>query len=156
MSEVWVGPRAIAAAAGVSPDTLRHYERLGLLAAPARTRSGYRRYPPATVERVRVVRRALMIGFSLKELAAVLRQREHGAPPCRRVRKLVGERLAELNARLAELTALRDQMQLLLSDWDVRLAATPDGVRARLLDMLAGRNALVPSERRTRRIDSSR
>jgi MerR family transcriptional regulator, Zn(II)-responsive regulator of zntA len=154
MSEAWLGPRAVATAAGVSPDTLRHYERLGLLAAPVRTRSGYRRYPPATVERVRVVRRALMIGFSLKELAGVLRQREHGAPPCRRVRTLVGERLADVNARLAELTVLRDQMQLLLSDWDVRLAATPDGERARLLDMLAGRDALAPRARRTRRIES--
>jgi DNA-binding transcriptional MerR regulator len=128
MSETWLGPRAIATAAGVSPDTLRHYERLGLIAAPARTLSGY--------------------GFSLKELAAVLRQRERGAPPCRRVRNLVGERLADLDARLAELTALREQMRLLVRDWDVRLSATPGGERARLLDMLAGRDALaLPADR---------
>jgi DNA-binding transcriptional MerR regulator len=142
MTTTWLGPRELAAAAGVSTDTLRHYERLGLLPDTERTRSGYRRYPPAAVERVRLIQRALLIGFSLKELASALRQRERGAPPCRRVRALVGERLAALDARLTELAALRDDMQILIREWDERLAATPDGQRARLLDMLAARSNL--------------
>ena len=68
-----VSPKALADATGVSTDTLRHYERLGLLPGVTRTRSGYRRYPPALVDRVRVIQRALVVGFSLRELASVLR-----------------------------------------------------------------------------------
>src|SRR5262249_17290248 len=141
----WLGPRALADATGVSTDTLRHYERLGLLPKIERTPSGYRRYPPSTAERVALIQRALLIGFSLKELAAAQRQRDRGTPPCRRVRALVGERLAALEARLLELAALRDEMRALLQDWDRRLASTPDGQPARLLDMLAGRPALTPA-----------
>lgn len=142
MSETWIGPRALADATGVSTDTLRHYERLGLLPRTARTSAGYRRYAPQTVERVRLIQRALIIGFSLKELASALGQRDKGGAPCRRVRGLMGSRLEALEARLVELTALRDEMRLIVCDWDVRLAATPAGQRARLLDMLEGRPVL--------------
>lgn len=150
MSASWLGPRAVATETGVSADTLRHYERMGLLPEVARTPAGYRRYPPSTVDRVLLIQRALLIGFSLKELAAALRQRERGSPPCRRVRQLVGDRLTALDGRLVELTALRDEMRVLLRDWDDRLATTPDGQPARLLDMLAGRGAIdQPRRRRT-------
>ena len=136
MTGAWLGPRALADACGVSPDTLRHYERLGLLPRTTRTSAGYRRFPPESVERVRLIQRALAVGFSLRELAAVLERRERGEPPCRRVRALVGERLAALETRLQELTILRDEMRLLVRDWDARLARTPEGQRARLLDVL--------------------
>jgi len=84
-----IGPRDVADAAGVSTDTLRHYERLGLLPKTARTSAGYRRYPPSVIGRVQLIQRALVVGFSLKDLASVLRQRESGEAPCRRVRALV-------------------------------------------------------------------
>ena len=138
----WLGPRDLARASGVSPDTLRHYERLGLLRGTARTPAGYRRYPPETVARVQVIQRALAVGFSLKELAATFAHRERGGIPCRHVRALVGERLGALEEQLEELTALRDEMRGLVQQWDVRLAATPKGERAQLLDMLAGHPAL--------------
>lgn len=70
MTETWIGPRALAEATGVSTDTLRHYERLGLLPGTDRARAGYRRYPPAMVERVRLIQRALVVGFSLKDLGS--------------------------------------------------------------------------------------
>jgi len=138
MTDAWLGPRALADACGVSTDTVRHYERLGLLRA-VRSSAGYRRFPPDSVERIRLIQRALTIGFSLRDLAAVLARREHGEPPCRRVRALVGDRLAALETRLAELTVLRDEMRVLVRDWDARLARTPEGQRARLLDVLAVR-----------------
>lgn len=138
MSTVWMGPRALADACGVSASTLRHYERLGLIPGAARTQAGYRRYPPATVDRVRLIQRALMIGFSLKDLATVLSRCERGAAPCRRVRALVGDRLTALEQHLRDLTALRDEMHELLDEWDRRLAGTPIEQRARLLDLLAG------------------
>jgi DNA-binding transcriptional MerR regulator len=139
MSESWMGPRAVAGACGVSTDTLRHYERLGLLPRAARTAAGYRRFPPETVARVRLIQRALTVGFSLRELASVMERRERGEPPCRRVRTLVGERLAALETRLLELQRLRDEMRTLVRDWDRRLARTPAGQRARLLDVLVVR-----------------
>lgn len=148
----WLGPRAAARACGLSTDTLRHYEKLGLLAVPARTANGYRQYPPRAIERVRVIQRALAVGFSLKELASVLHQRDRGAPPCRRVRALVGERLEALEERLRELTALRDEMRVVLREWDRRLAVTPPGQRALLLDMLASHPALETRARRARQV----
>ena len=138
----WLGPREVSGASGVSTDTLRHYERLGLLRGTTRTSSGYRRYPPETVERIQVIQRALAVGFSLKELAGAFGERERGGAPCQRVRVLVGERLAALDRRLTDLIALRDEMQRLIDEWDARLAATPKGQRARLLDMLVGHSTL--------------
>ena len=132
-----IGPRDAARATGVSTDTLRHYERLGLLPGIARTGAGYRRYSPATVARVQVIQRALSIGFSLKDLKRVLTVRDAGGAPCRTVRALVGERLIELNQRLDELHVLRDDLTALIADWDRTLAQTPPGVRAHLLDALA-------------------
>jgi DNA-binding transcriptional MerR regulator len=142
VSKTWIGPRALADATGVSTDTLRHYERIGLLSGTERTHAGYRRYSPHTVERVRLIQRALTVGFSLKELSSALGQRDRGAAPCQRVRKLIGERLAALDTRLVELTALRDEMRVIVADWDSRLRETPPGQRAKLLDMLAGRSVL--------------
>ena len=143
MTHQAITPRAVARAAGVSTDTLRHYERLGLLPKVARTHAGYRRYDPAVISRVRLIQKALAIGFSLKDLASVLKRRDSGEPPCQAVRKLVGQRLDALERRLEDLAALRDGMRLLLRDWDARLEATPAGQRARLLDMLEGRAEFV-------------
>jgi len=165
MTDTWLGPRALAQQTGVSTDTLRHYERLGLLTAVSRTRAGYRRYRPDQVERVKLIQRALVVGFSLKDLSSALSHRERGAPPCRRVRALIGERLAALETHLVDLSRIRDEMRLIVRDWDARLARTPPGEPARLLDMLAGRPALdgpraasrardVPSMTRSKRLRS--
>jgi DNA-binding transcriptional MerR regulator len=67
--------------AGVSTGTLRHYERLGLLPRPRRTESGYRQYTPPSLERVRLIRRALSVGFSLPELTVILKMRDNGEVP---------------------------------------------------------------------------
>lgn len=137
---------------GVSTDTLRHYERKGVLGIPARSQGGYRLYPPEAVERVRLVRRALAIGFTLDDLAAALSERQRGGAPCRTVRALVAERLGELETRLRDLAELRDELQVLLRDWDLRLAKIPKGAQARLLDMLADRPVVdraVAGQRRT-------
>ena len=131
-----LSPRELAASAGISTDTLRYYERSGVLPKPARTDSGYRRYPPAAVARVAMIRRALAIGFSIKELARVLRDRDQGGAPCRKVRAIVGDRLSRIDVELAALTALKSDLVELLADWDAKLAATPGNVQARLLESL--------------------
>ena len=126
----------LARMAGVSTDTLRHYERLGLLARPQRTESGYRRYPPEALERVKMVRQALAVGFSLPELARFLRSREKGGVPCKEVRALAALKLREMDRQLEDLKAMRDRVRLMLKDWDARLASTPKGLRAGLLESL--------------------
>ena len=75
----------LAEVAGVSTDTLRHYERLGILKKPPRTEGGYRVYPPEALDRVRLIRNALASGFTLPELVRILKVRDTGGTPCRQV-----------------------------------------------------------------------
>ena len=122
--------------AGVSPDTLRHYERIGLLPPAPRTAGGYRCYSDATVAQVLFVRNAIRFGFSTKELSGFLHARDHGRPPCRSVRE-AGERLLrEMDRELSELTAARASMADTLAAWDAKLAKTPAGTPAHLLNDL--------------------
>jgi DNA-binding transcriptional MerR regulator len=127
----------LAGLAGVSTDTLRHYERKGVLASPRRSANGYRVYPMGALERVQLVRRALCVGFTLDELARILREREKGSAPCRQVRALAAGKLAEVETRLGELIMIRDELRSTLEDWDAWLAQTSAGERAGLLDALA-------------------
>lgn len=126
----------LAKATGVSTDTLRHYERLGLLPRPRRTRSNYRQYSPDAVQRVQLIQRALSVGFSLAELARVLRVRDAGGAPCQHVRALAAEKLNQIDERVKELVAMRKLLKQLIAEWDERLKRTPDGQRAGLLELL--------------------
>jgi DNA-binding transcriptional MerR regulator len=119
---------------GVSTDTLRHYERLGLLAVPGRTNGGYREYSPGALERVRLIRRALSIGFSLSELRPILRTRDQGGAPCEKVRALASAKLREVNQQIRDLIAMRGHLGRMLKNWDARLAGTGKGQPARLLE----------------------
>ena len=121
---------------GVSTDTLRHYERMGVLPAPRRAANQYREYPPQALDRVKLIRRALAMGFSLTELARILKERDRGGAPCRQVRALATVKLAQLDRRIAEAQQLRGQLKATLRAWDRRLAVTPHGHPARLLDTL--------------------
>jgi DNA-binding transcriptional MerR regulator len=132
----------LAKAAGVSADTLRHYEKLGLLAEPARRENGYRTYPPAALARVRLIQGGLAIGFTLAELATFLGLRGTGRAPCRRVRAAAGERLAEVESRIDELCRFRDDLRRTLAAWDRRLGSAREGDHVRLLESLETTSAL--------------
>ena len=123
--------------AGVSRDTLRHYERKGVLPRPLRGHNGYRQYPPAALQRVQLVRRALSVGFTLDELAKVLKVRDAGGAPCDEVRKLAAQKLINVQNQLRELTELRYDLQKTLRDWDARLTRRTVGRRANLLESLS-------------------
>lgn len=133
----YLTPRQLASTAGISTDTLRHYERSGVLPAPARTRAGYRRYPAHAAQRVALIRRALAIGFSIKDLSRVFKERDAGGAPCRKVRGIVSERLSRIDAEMSALAALKAELVALLEDWDAKLAQTPKGSQAKLLETLA-------------------
>jgi len=127
----------LAELAGVSRDTLRHYERKGVLPRPLRSHNSYRQYPPEALQRVQLVRRALSVGFTLDELARVLKVRDAGGAPCEEVRKLAAQKLLDVQDQLTELTALRDDLQKTLRDWDARLSRRAKGKRANLLESLS-------------------
>ena len=126
----------LAKVTGVSRDTLRHYEKKGVLARPRRTASGYREYPAPAVERVLLIRQALKVGFTLEELARILKIRDQDGAPCRQVKRLTETKLAEIETRLQEMLAMRDALRQILDDWNVRLASTRDEERAALLESL--------------------
>jgi DNA-binding transcriptional MerR regulator len=126
----------LARISGVSADTLRHYERKGLL-KPRRAPNGYREYPRHAVERVRLIRAALAIGFKLDDLERVFKIRDAGGAPCRQVRELAAAKLDELEALVRGLTAMLDEMREIIKDWDRRLDSVPAGEPARLLETLA-------------------
>ena len=131
----------LARLAGVSTDTLRHYERKKVLAAPRRAPNGYREYPAQALDRVRLVRRALTIGSTLDEFARILQERDHGRLPCRQVRELAAVKLTEIETQLSELVQVRDELRAILHDWDVRLEHATSGKRAGLLEALAANNS---------------
>ena len=134
----------LAKAAGVSTDTLRHYEKKGLL-RPQRSSNGYRAYPEHALERVRMIRQALSVGFTLVELSDVFRVFDGGGVPCREVRDLAASKLAEVERHLEDVIAMRNELRVNLKDWDERLAATGSGRRAGLLKALAARDSVRPS-----------
>ncbi len=100
----------LAKRAGVNPRTLRYYERIGLLVPSSRTEAGYRVYTSAEADRLAFIRRAQATGLSLAEIADIISVREGGAAPCRHVRDLAGVKIAEIDERIAELQALREDL----------------------------------------------
>ena len=93
-------------AANLSIDTVRFYERSGLLQPPPRTAAGYRLYRQADVDRLRFIHRAKALGFSLEEVAQLLKLND-GSGRRRDVKSLASRRLEELDRKLAELTRIR-------------------------------------------------
>ena len=131
-----LGITEVARACGVSADTLRHYERLGILTPASRTASGYRRYTAEAITRVTVIRRALSVGFTLRELGEIFAIRKRGGAPCRRALAIMQTRLGEVESTIETLMATRDAMRTLIEEWEERVRAAGNAP-ARLLDSLA-------------------
>jgi DNA-binding transcriptional MerR regulator len=100
----------IAKQAGVSVDTVRFYERVGVLPAPARTESGYRDYVPDTVERIRLTRELQGIGFTLSDAVDALAAHDAGGATCESERWRLQAVLDRVDAQLAQLSALRGRI----------------------------------------------
>jgi DNA-binding transcriptional MerR regulator len=122
--------------AGVSPDLVRYYERVGLLPRAPRTAGGFRYYSDETVARLLFVRNAIRFGFTSKELAGFFKARDSGRPPCHSVRAAGQRLLKEMDEHLARLLEARAAMADTLAAWDVRLDTTPAGTPAHLLTMV--------------------
>jgi DNA-binding transcriptional MerR regulator len=135
----------LAGRAGVTPDTLRYYERLGLLPAPARSNGGYRLYDAAAEERVTFIRKARALGLSLAEVREVLRIAGAGTPPCAHVRAALGRRLRDVEQRIAELESLRRTLARALRQSRARPLA-----RACVCQIIASQELSRPEAERAR------
>jgi DNA-binding transcriptional MerR regulator len=103
----------VAAEAGVNVQTLRYYERRGLLPEPARRDSGYRVYGADAVRIVRLVKRAQELRFGLREAETLLGLAAGGPDSCDAARELAEDKIAELDRRIADLRAMRDSLERL-------------------------------------------
>jgi DNA-binding transcriptional MerR regulator len=141
----------VARLTGVSADTIRHYERLGIVPNPQRTISGYRMYPRETIERVNLAQRAVRLGFSLAELAEIFATRDGGGVPCHRVLSLTEDKLRSLDHQIKELQQTQQYMRELVRQWRKKLKSTPAGSKAHLLHSLADAPRTKPKSNGLRR-----
>ncbi len=119
-----LGMRASEAAtqAQVNPQTLRYYERLGLIPEPDRTASGYRSYPHETVNRVRFIKRAQAVGFSLADVETLLHLDSGQPTDCGAARELALRKAIELEQRIREMSAMRDALGRFVAECDAARA----------------------------------
>jgi MerR family copper efflux transcriptional regulator len=100
----------VAAEAGVIPQTLRYYERVGLLPPPFRRASGYRTYDAQTVRRVRFIKRAQELGFTLAEIRDLLGFREQSESACAQVEGRATATLDRIAERIRDLESMRSAL----------------------------------------------
>ncbi len=117
----------LAARTGMTPDALRYYERLGVIAPFRRTAGGYRVYTAETIERVRFIKQAQLHGLTLAEIRELLQvDTRGGVGRCRRVQKLLQRKLEELDSRLTQLQDFRRSLEEYLAQCNRTLAESPE------------------------------
>src|SRR5262245_5163556 len=99
----------VAKLAGVGVETLRYYERVGMIVRPARSFASFREYPKETVVRVKFIKRAQELGFSLKEISELLALRGSGS--CLQVGRRADRKIAEVQAKIADLRRLERALE---------------------------------------------
>jgi len=119
MKEMLIG--RLAKNAGVSVQAVRYYERVGLLPAPERRESGYRVYSGADAARLGFIKKAQALGFSLKEIGAMLEERDREGISCIGVKRLVERKLARIDEKIRDLKELRESLRAMHSGCDERL-----------------------------------
>jgi Hg(II)-responsive transcriptional regulator len=112
----------VAARAGVNVQTLRYYERRGLVPQPPRAASGYRSFPDGVVARIRFVKRAQELGFSLDEVAELLELAEGGPEECAPARAVAAARMSDLARKISDLQRMHDSLAELVATCDRRRA----------------------------------
>lgn len=103
----------VARRGGLATSAIRFYEDEGLIPPPERTKSGYRDYDPAVVDRLAFIRAGQAVGLTLRELGQVLQIRDRGDSPCRHVTELLDERIEEVGERIEDLQSLRRDLSTL-------------------------------------------
>lgn len=129
---------ALARDSGVNLETIRFYERSGLLPAPQRSPSGYRHYQEQDVRRLRFIRRGRELGFSLEEIRSLLELAAHPESPCESADQMVREHLDAIETRIRDLQNMRAELS--------KLAGCHSGhaEHCRLLEALDDRHCCTP------------
>jgi len=117
----------IAQKAGVAPDTVRYYSRLGLLKPNRNPDNGYKLFRKNDVSRLRFIRQAQTLGFTLKEITEILGDAEDGSSPCPKVRDIIVRHIEENRRKIEELQALQQRMEAALEKWKEMPDGAPDG-----------------------------
>lgn len=117
----------LAARAGLTPDALRYYERLGVVPRPGRTAGGFRVYSAEVIERLRFIKQAQLHGLTLAEIRELLSLTDRrGVGQCRQVQRLLTRKLAELEERVTQLQAFRRTLRGYLAQCNRTLSEAPD------------------------------
>ena len=125
----------LAEAAGVNIETIQYYQRRGLLEEPVKPLGGHRRYPSDAAKRVRFIRRAQALGFTLSEVGGLLRLDE--ACACTETRALAARKLSSIEQKMADLAAMRQVLGELVQQCD----AGDGGAACPIIDVLARESA---------------
>jgi MerR family mercuric resistance operon transcriptional regulator len=105
----------VARRAGVRADTVRYYERRGLIPRPRRTAAGYRDFPDATIQQIRFIKRAQELGFTLEEIADLLAVRVRSRSQCAGAMRIARHKIELIDAKLADLKAIRRALERLVA-----------------------------------------
>jgi Cu(I)-responsive transcriptional regulator len=108
----------LAKRSGLGIETVRFYERQGLIAPPPRTSSNYRIYPPGDIDRLRFIKRAKTLGFSLREIRELLFLREEPTATKADVKRRTEEKIAEIGERIRDLTRIKEALEGLAASCD--------------------------------------
>lgn len=126
---------------GVNVETIRYYERIGLLAPARRTGAGYRSFGEADAARLRFIKRGRELGFSIDEVRTLVELADHPGAPCADVDRLVARHLEEVRQRIADLQALAAELERLAGCHEASVR------RCRIIEALGAAGA--PSDTRT-------
>ncbi len=113
--------------ADVSLYTVRHYTRIGLLKPARNTQNNYKVYQTSDAVRVRFIKAAGNLGFSLAEIADILKEAKEGNTPCPMVREIIVRRIAENQRKIREIQKLQRKMEKALQDWSKMRNSMPTG-----------------------------
>ena len=119
--------REVARAAGVSPEAVRFYTRMGLLKPARDRRNGYRIFSDWDVRVVRFTKRAQGLGFNLAEIKTLVRTVRAGATPCPLAREVISRRIADTDSELEALIALKGRVARAVARWRKSPDRLPDG-----------------------------
>ncbi|MGH2768892.1 MAG: heavy metal-responsive transcriptional regulator [Actinomycetota bacterium] len=132
---------------GLNPDTIRYYDRIGMLLAPPRTLSGYRLYDESAVRRLRFIKGAQRFGLRLEEIRELLEIRDKGLCPCGHTHTLLQRRIGEVDRELERLTSLRTELAGMIDHWHVEEGSEVPAERWHCAGDLIGADALRREDR---------
>ncbi len=117
----------LAKTAETTPDAIRHYVRMGLLMPSRHPENGYKLFGDIDVKKVKFIRHAKGLGFSLREIKEIIDHSNRGSSPCPTVRRMIEHRIEENRVKLAEMNRLQQRMDQALDRWQSMPDGEPDG-----------------------------